>query len=90
MTRGTLKPTEAHPSAQSAYNWIIDNFSFIDLQMAREAFASCAIESNRLGEVCTETLNRIMNNEPVSDRYLLGLAWALKGLKDNQAQAGSD
>jgi hypothetical protein len=42
-----------------------------------EAFSSCAIEGNRLGEVCSETLNRIMTGKPVSDRYVMGLAFAL-------------
>jgi len=28
--------------------------------------------------VCAETLNRLMSSKPVSDRYLLGLAWTMR------------
>ncbi len=82
-TRGTLAPTEPHPSAQFAINYI---HKMLDQKLHRysEAFASCAIESNRLGEVCAETLHRIMAGEPVSDRYLLGLAWAIRDMEDNK------
>jgi hypothetical protein len=45
--------------------------------MWSEAFASCAIEGNRLAEVCSETLNRLLNSQPVSDRYILGLAFTV-------------
>jgi hypothetical protein len=49
-----------------------------ELAMWLEAFSSCAIEGNRLGAVCVETLRRILSGEPVSDRYVLGLAWAIR------------
>lgn len=45
-----------------------------------ESFSSCAIDGNRFAEVCGETLRRVMNHEPVSDRYILGLAWAIRGM----------
>lgn len=45
--------------------------------MWQESFSSCAIDGNRLAEVCSETISRLINNQPVSDRYLLGLAWAM-------------
>ena len=46
-----------------------------------ESFASCAIDGNRFAEVCGETLRRVMTGEPVSDRYILGLAWAVQGME---------
>ena len=55
-----------------------------DLQKYRDAFSSCAIEGNRLGEVCAETLRRIMRGEPVSDRYLLGLCWAIRDMEEKK------
>jgi hypothetical protein len=42
--------------------------------------SSCAIEGNRSGEVCGETIQRVLNSEPVSDRYILGTAWMLKSM----------
>lgn len=77
MTRGTLAPTEPHPAARSALRWI-QTQPMTELLRWQEAFSSCAIEDNRLAEVCAETLRRVMNSEPVSDRYLLGLVYAMR------------
>jgi len=81
--RGTLNPSEPHPMAHNAYRYIISrdpnkNSLFL------EALSSCAIEGNRLAEVCAETLRRVMYGESVSDRYLLGLAWYLKEIDENE------
>jgi len=81
--RGTLKETEPHPSAYDAKKWISENMTHSQLCMALESFSSCAIEGNRLGEICSETLSRLMTGATVSDRYLLGLAWSLRSLKEN-------
>ena len=76
-TDGTLELGEAHPCAYSAHTYI-NSLGAAKLMVMQESFASCAIEGNRFAEVCGETLHRLMTGEPVSDRYLLGLAWALK------------
>lgn len=76
ISRGTLVEGEAHPAAYSALKYL-ETFGLEKLYEWREAFASCAIEGNRLAEVCSETLNRLLAKQPVSDRYLLGLAWAV-------------
>lgn len=81
--RGTLKPGEFHPAASAAMVYI-RSIPIQKLYMYLEAFSSCAIESNRLSEICSETLNRIMNNQPVSDRYLLGLAWTIKTMEEEE------
>lgn len=75
--RTTLAPTEWHPSADAAW-FFIRQIPLPKLLLIRESLASCAIEGNRAAEVCLGTLNRILNNQPISDRYLLGLAWFLK------------
>lgn len=80
--RGTLAPTEPHPASTSALNYLLE-LRYEKLLTYREAMASCAIEGNRLGEVCVETINRILSSKPVSDRYLLGLAWAIKEFESN-------
>lgn len=72
----TLQPGEPHPSARRALKYI-ESLGFDTLLKYREAFASCAIEGNRLGEVCAGTMNRLLNNQPVSDRYVMGLALAI-------------
>lgn len=76
-SRGELAPSEPHPAAYEAKAWIAKQPPE-ELYKWREAFASCAIEGNRIGDVCAETLNRLMNAQPVSDRYLLGLAWTMR------------
>lgn len=80
MTIGTLKEGEPHPQAHNALafvkEWIVAE-GVQRVMMLQESMASCAIEGNRSGEVCGETLSRILHGQPVSDRYVLGLAWFL-------------
>ena len=80
MERGTLANGEPHPSAQSALEYVA-SLEYGKLLMYREAFASCAIKGNRLGEICSETISRVLGKQPVSDRYLLGLAWAMREME---------
>ena len=75
-TSGTLDENEPHPAAAGALTYIQEHASITDL----EAFASAAISGNRLAEICHETLRRILHGEPVSDRYVLGLAWTIREL----------
>lgn len=77
MTTGTLKLGEVHPMASDAMEFI-QSIPFADKMMWLESFASCAIDGNRTAEILGETLRRVIEGEPVSDRYLLGLAWALR------------
>jgi hypothetical protein len=74
---GDLERGEPHPSAQSALEFV-GSHSLAELAVFQESFSSCAIEGNRLAEICSETLRRVMHHEPVSDRYILGLAWAMR------------
>lgn len=83
--RETLKPKEPHPASASAINYI-KSINIDRLFQYLESFSSCAIENNRLAEICYGTLNRILNNEPVSDRYLLGLAWTIKTMEDKESK----
>ena len=78
---GQLLDTEAHPSAFAAQEYI-NSLSRNDLMRCQESFASVALSGNRLADICNETLRRLLHGEPVSDRYLLGLAWQLKCLQD--------
>ena len=78
---GTLGQTEPHPSTESAVNFVGD-IGMERLHRYLEAYASTAIEGNRLGAICSETLRRLLAQEPVSDRYLLGLAWSLRNLEE--------
>lgn len=81
--RGALKGNEPHPSALVALEYI-KTIPVSDLFLYLDAFSSCSIEGNRLGEICAETLRRLLHSEPVSDRYLLGLAWAIRDIRDNE------
>ncbi len=79
MDRTELNVGERHPSTSSAIQYV---FEKIHDPLLLEALASCAIENNRIAEVCLGTINRIKNKQPISDRYLLGLAWFLKENED--------
>jgi hypothetical protein len=75
----TLNHDEWHPMAEHAVQYVRSNLSAHTI----EAIASCAIEGNRAAEICMGTIHRLQNREPVSDRYILGLAWMLREMKDN-------
>lgn len=83
-TRGTLADNEPHPAAYEAKDWIA-SLPPVELLQWREAFASCSISGNRLAEICGETLGRLMSGQPVSDRYVLGLAWAMGDAFDRKS-----
>lgn len=77
---GTLDENEIHPAAHSAMKFVKD-YLIKDLANAfilKEALASLSISGDRIAQVCSETLDRIMRGESVSDRYLLGLAWTIR------------
>lgn len=73
---GTLDQSEPHPVAQGASRWVLQ-LPQDELAKWQESFSSCAIAGNRTAEVCGETLNRLITGKPVSDRYVLGLAFFL-------------
>lgn len=74
---GELKVSEPHPAAIHAAMWV-KMLPLAEQMKCAEAFSSTAIEGNRLGEVCAETFRRLLAGEPVSDRYILGLAWTIR------------
>ena len=88
---GTLNEKEAHPAVYSALRYLngvlSDPFRSAGIQ---HAFSSCAIENNRLGEICSETLHRALTGQPVSDRYLLGLAWAVREMDEGFGREDKD
>ena len=76
--KGNLKVGEIHPCSHIALRYI----KSIGLAKYLESIASCALSGNRTAEICHETLRRLMNNEPVSDRYLMGLGWFIWNLEN--------
>ncbi len=78
--RGTLALAEPHPAYTTALEYL-RSIPYAEMAVILESLASCAIEGNRLGEVCAETWRRLQAGEPVSDRYLMGLAWAVWGVR---------
>lgn len=83
---GTLDVGEAHPAAADAMGWVIQ-YMKADPQrwmMLMESFASTAIEGNRSAEVALSTIQRLNKGWPVSDRYVLGLAWMIRNIEEMQ------
>lgn len=79
----TLKEGEAHPAAYIALHYL--NKKKLDIKdwlMIQEAIASTALSGNRTADICLSTLKRLEKGEPVSDRYLMGLAWQIYQLEN--------
>lgn len=85
IERGTLVGTEPHPAAYNALEYL-RNVPVGEMARIQEAMASSAIEGNRMAEVCLSTIDRILTGQKLSDRYLLGLAWFIKELRDGQSK----
>jgi len=79
-TRGTLLINEPHPMAEYALEYL-RKIGLQKLARYREVMAACALSGNRPAEVCGETLQRILDGKPISDRYVLGLAWMILDLE---------
>jgi len=78
----TLKEDEPHPASVQALQYI-QSLGFQRLLTYQDAFASLSMEgSNRLAEICSGTLTKLIDAEPVSDCYLLGLAWTMKDMEE--------
>lgn len=76
-----LNPGEFHPMAPEAFQYVKGQGVAKLLGLA-ESLASTALSGNRTAEVCWGTLDRILRGQPVSDRYLLGLAWLIRSGED--------
>lgn len=86
LSPGELSPGEIHPSAFAAHQFIC-SIPRMSLMMYQESLASVALSGNRVADLCSETLRRLLSGKAVSDRYLLGLAWQLMFLeKENNAK----
>lgn len=77
-----LKEGEFHPAAHIAMEFIKDWLKKNDVFLIKEALASCALSGDRLAALASETLRRLLDNEPVSDRYLMGLAWTFHSIEE--------
>lgn len=73
IERGALNVGENHPMVYVALKYIREHGG--DLFLLLESMSSCAIEGNKTAEICAETLNKLINEEPVGERYVMGLAW---------------
>ena len=74
----TLEPGEVYPMSHNAMVYVRENLDILTM----EAIASTALSGDRTAELCNSTIERLFRGDPVSDRYLLGLAWMLKEIKD--------
>lgn len=89
MTKDTteLTPEEFHPAARSAYRWLkgymVNNAE--DYRRLRVSLQISADEGNRQAQVCMGTIERLENGQPISDRYLLGLAWTILSIHNKGA-----
>lgn len=80
MNPQTLEKGEQHPASLEAMQYIF-NYSQEDLIRYHSMFKEMAESGNRLGQICAETLRRIFNEEVITDKYVLGLAWAIRSIE---------
>ena len=78
-----LKPGEPHPVSFMARSWIA-KLDPEGLGVTQLALANAALSGNRSAQICSETLDRLLRGDTVSDRYVLGLAWFLMELQKNE------
>lgn len=50
----------------------------------KESIYSTALSGNKLANYCVGTIERLAAGEPVSDRYLLGLAWLVRSIAEDK------
>ena len=85
-----LLPNEPHPAARSAYRWLkgfmVSNID--DYTRYRLALSIAAEDGNRQAQVCMGTIERLQKGQPVSDRYILGLAWTILSIHNHGALEG--
>lgn len=74
----SLDAGEPHPMASAALSYVVTNLKY--KPMLVEALASAALSGNRCAQICMGTYSRLQKADPVSDRYILGLAWMVKEL----------
>lgn len=72
-----LAPGENHPACEIAKRIVAERIAQMGGFILLESLSSCAIEGNRLSEICADTLDRVMTGKPVGERYLMGLALML-------------
>ena len=82
MSENMLKAGEVHPMTDSAYRYVKQNLTLNLI----ESMASCALSGNRAAEVCCGTAKRVLEGEKIGDRYLLGLAWFIKEIKEEELE----
>jgi len=84
MEEATLKENEPHPCAHIAMRFLAEQKINLKYWMImQESIASNAIEGNRTAEICLSTIRRLEEGKPVSDRYLMGLAWMVYSIKNS-------
>ncbi len=71
--RSQLNIGEHHPASQIAAEYL-RSIPGDEMGVIMEALSSCAIEGNRMAEVCSGTLRMFLRGELVGERYLMGLA----------------
>lgn len=82
-----IRSDEFHPAARSAYRWLkgfmVTNPE--DYSRTKLALEIAAEDGNRQAQICMGTINRLKFGQPVSDRYLMGLAWTVLHIHNHEA-----
>ena len=74
--KGVLHLGETHPAVPLALQWLRSRTGG-EIRIWREKLGTVALGGSRLAEVCSTTLEELLNHQQVGDRYLLGLVLAM-------------
>ncbi len=80
MKDDELELGEVHPSAHIARDYIAEHLALNPMTI--EAIASTALSGSRIASICLSTYERMVSGKPVSDRYVMGLAWLLYSISN--------
>ncbi len=72
-----LERGEEHPIVKSIVAWLNSLPEDVLLRCRQKLIEEAVKNSNREALLCLSTLERLFQNKPVSDRYLMALGWAL-------------
>ena len=84
IEEATLKEGKYHHGARIALAYIEERQkNAIDWNVIVGALSLTALSGNRTSDICLSTIERLRKGEPVSDRYLMGLAWIIYAIDND-------
>ena len=82
----TVDPVAITPTIVKYINDWYRRQSIGDFETFRGSLANVALSGDKFSEEVLGTLNRMINKEPIGDRYLLQLAWFIRDMEEKKSR----